>query len=105
MVELQAGAVEVEGRLLLLVDRMKAIRRGIVKRKRTLANSQAYVAAARVPRPADRARWAKLAGEIVEFEFILAKLERGEEVELSPRTGKGCATLPDYLGQRDREDT
>jgi hypothetical protein len=97
-------AVEVNGRLLTQARRITAVKQALAKKRRTLANSLAFVQAERIPRPADRARWAKLQAAITEFELILGKLERGEDVPLSPRTGSITGTLPDRLGEADRED-
>lgn len=94
--------MEINGRLLERSDMVKAIRRGLVRRRTSLEKSLAH-SRAQGWRPGERdlARWAKLRAEIAEFEAVLARIEAGGPVPVSPKTGQLTALLPDRIDGGD----
>lgn len=74
--------------------RVKALRYGLEKRKRRLANSMAFTPE---PRRGDAARWAAMQAEIETFEKTLADVLAGGDPPLAERTGRMTRELPDEV--------
>jgi hypothetical protein len=100
--KVEAGsAVLINGRLLMAKDRAVALKRGLRVRRTRLERSIEHVRKSGFgPRPADLERWARMQGEVKEFERLLAMLQAGEVLPESPRTGRYTGTMPDYIAPR-----
>lgn len=73
---------------------MKAIRRGVAKRRATLEKSMAHI---KNPRPCDVTRWSIWRADIAKLEVVLAELAAGGNPPASPRTGEKTRELPDAV--------
>jgi hypothetical protein len=94
-----------DGVWLTLNQRIRKVRTAIGKRRNRLQKSMLLnEQVGRIDRPADVRRWAAMRAEIAELESALQRLEAGEAVEASPKTGMYAQHLPDKLGQPDRAD-
>jgi hypothetical protein len=82
------------GRFLDRAARVKALRRGLAKKLRTLERSMAHRPE---PRPGDVRRWDTIRAEIALFEWTLAEVLAGREPPLAERTGKRTRELPDAV--------
>ena len=81
-------------RIMSRMDRVKALRHGLAKRKGRLVKSMAHIPN---PRMSDLARWDEMRREIAEFEDVLARVLAGEAVAPSPLTGARAGCLPDRI--------
>jgi hypothetical protein len=93
-----SAAAPPTGRHMDRTARVKALRRGIEKRRRTLERSMAYRPD---PRPVDLERWARMRADIALFEHTLAEVLAGRNPPPSPRTGEKTRELPDMIGGDD----
>lgn len=80
------------GRFLGPGERLKAVRRGLLKREAKLRRSMAHCP---VPRPGDLERWDAMRADIALFQKTLADLKAGRPVPASPLTGSKTRELPD----------
>lgn len=82
------------GRFLGPGERLKAIRRGLLKREARLERSIAHRPD---PWPRDLERWDAMRADIALFQKTLADLEAGRPVAASPLTGSKTVELPDAV--------